>query len=79
MWFSTTWSLELYQQLNARLWRQGQKSTVVVEHLVTEGTVDEDILAAIARKDDVQEAMIHAVKVRMGGTVYDGRADVSGL
>ena len=79
VWFSTTWSLELYQQLNARLWRQGQKSTVVVEHLVTEGTVDEDILAAIARKDDVQEAMIHAVKVRMGGTVYDGRADVSGL
>lgn len=79
VWYSGIWSLELYQQLNARLWRQGQKNTVVIHHLVTEGTVDEDILTAIEQKDDVQEAMIKAVKVRIGGAVHDSRADVSEL
>ena len=67
VWFSEIWSLELYQQLNARLWRQGQRHTVVIEHLVTEGTVDEDILRAIEKKDNTQEAMINAVKARIGG------------
>ena len=50
IWFGLTWSLELYQQANARLYRQGQKHTVVIEHLVTEGTVDEDILRAIEKR-----------------------------
>lgn len=79
VWFSLTWSLELYQQLNARLYRQGQKQTVVIEHLVAEGTVDEDILKALERKDNTQSAMIEAVKVRIGGMTDDGRADDKGI
>jgi SNF2 family DNA or RNA helicase len=74
VWFSQIWSLELYQQLNARLWRQGQKHTVVIEHLVTEGTVDEDILRAIEKKDNTQEAMINAVKARIGDGKDEGRS-----
>ena len=75
VWFSLTWSLELYQQLNARLYRPGQKHTVVIGHLVTEGTVDEDILKAIGRKDNMQSAMIDAVKARIGGKAFDSRSD----
>lgn len=75
VWFSLTWSLELYQQLNARLYRQGQQHTVVIAHLVTEGTVDEDILLALERKDNTQSAMIEAVKIRIGGKADDGRND----
>lgn len=75
VWFSLTWSLELYQQLNARLYRQGQKHTVVIAHLITEGTVDEDILLALERKDNTQSAMIEAVKIRIGGMEDDGRND----
>ena len=75
VWFSLTWSLELYQQLNARLYRQGQKSAVVIEHLVTVGTVDEDILSALERKDNMQDAMIEAVKARIGGDKDDGGSD----
>lgn len=63
VWYGLTWSLELYQQTVARLWRQGQKAgTVVVRHIVTLGTVDEQILAAIKRKDATQAALIEAVK-----------------
>ena len=75
VWFSLTWSLELYQQLNARLYRQGQKHTVIIEHLVTEGTVDEDILRAIEKKDTTQNAMIEAVKARIGGMTDDGKSN----
>lgn len=67
VWFGLTWSLELYQQLNARLWRQGQRHTVVIQHIVTTGTQDEDIMAALIRKDLGQEAMYEAVKARIGG------------
>ncbi len=64
VWFGLTWSLELYQQTVARLWRQGQISgTVVVQHIVTENTVDERILAALQKKDCTQAALIEAVKV----------------
>lgn len=79
VWFSLTWSLELYQQLNARLYRQGQKHTVVIEYLVTDGTVDEDILRAIERKDNTQNAMIEAVKARIGGMADDGRSNDEGI
>lgn len=79
VWFSLTWSLELYQQLNARLYRQGQKHTVIIEHLVTEGTVDEDILRAIGKKDNTQNAMIEAVKARIGGMTDDGRSNDEGI
>lgn len=67
VWFGLTWSLELYQQLNARLWRQGQKSTVVIQHIVTLGTHDEDVMRALERKDMGQAALIEAVKARIGG------------
>ena len=67
VWFGLTWSLELYQQLNARLWRQGQKHTAVILHIVTEGTHDEDIMNALEKKDMSQTALIAAVKARIGG------------
>ena len=67
VWFGITWSLELYQQTNARLWRQGQKAeTVVIHHLVTEGTIDERILQALKNKDRSQESLIDAVKAQIG-------------
>ncbi len=68
IWFGLTWSLELYQQLNARLWRQGQKNTVVIQHIVTIGTHDEDVMRALESKDMRQSALIAAVKARIGGS-----------
>jgi SNF2 family DNA or RNA helicase len=68
IWFGLTWSLELYQQLNARLWRQGQKNTVVIQHIVTSGTHDEDVMRALECKDVRQSALIAAVKARIGGS-----------
>lgn len=67
VWFSLTWSLELYQQTNARLYRQGQKDTVVIHHLITKNTIDEDIMKSLKRKDKTQEALMRAVKARIGG------------
>lgn len=67
VWFSLTWSLELYQQTNARLYRQGQKNTVVIHHLITKNTIDEDIMKSLKRKDKIQEALMKAVKARIGG------------
>jgi SNF2 family DNA or RNA helicase len=65
-WFSPTWSLELYQQMNARLYRQGQKAeTVVITHIVTKGTVDSRVLKALSEKDRIQEALIAAVKAEV--------------
>lgn len=66
VWFGITWSLELYQQTVARLWRQGQTSrTVTVIHIVTAGTVDERILKALEAKDNTQKALIEAVKAEV--------------
>ena len=68
VWFGLTWSLELYQQTNARLWRQGQQSnTVIIQHVVTEGTIDDDILRALTAKDAQQSRLIEAVKAQVGG------------
>jgi len=68
IWFGLTWSLELYQQTNARLWRQGQKSaTVVIHHIVTEGTIDELILKALNKKEKSQNSLIDAVRVVLKG------------
>ena len=67
VWFSLTWSLELYQQTNARLYRQGQKDTVVIHHLIIKNTIDEDIMKSLKRKDKTQEALMRAVKARIGG------------
>lgn len=67
IWFGLTWSLELYQQTVARLWRQGQKSgTVVVQHIVTAGTIDERVMKALEMKDSTQSALIDAVKAEVG-------------
>lgn len=66
VWFGLTWSLELYQQTNARLWRQGQTaSTVVIQHIVAKDTVDERILKALTEKNNTQEALIAAVKAEL--------------
>ena len=67
IWFGMTWSLELYQQANARLWRQGQKDTVVIHHIICKGTMDEQVMAALAKKETGQTALIDAVRVRIGG------------
>lgn len=63
VWFGLTWSLELYQQTNARLWRQGQTDdTVVIQHIISKGTIDEQIMKALKAKDTTQAALIAAVK-----------------
>ncbi len=66
IWFSLTWSLELYQQTNARLYRQGQTSdTVIIHHIITKGTIDEDVMIALDKKDKTQDELINAVKARL--------------
>lgn len=66
IWFGLTWSLELYQQTNARLWRQGQEAqTVVIHHIITKDTIDERIMSALRRKDKTQSALIDAVKANL--------------
>lgn len=65
IWFGLTWSLELYQQTNARLWRQGQKETVVIHHIICGGTIDEDVMDALKRKEKTQSALIDAVKTNL--------------
>ena len=65
VWFGLTWSLELYQQTNARLWRQGQKDTVVIHHIITKDTIDEDVMRSLRRKNKTQTALIEAVKARI--------------
>jgi len=67
VWFGLTWSLELYQQTNARLWRQGQTDVVTIHHIITKDTVDEDVMAALEQKDMTQERLISAVRARLGG------------
>lgn len=65
VWFGLSWSLELYQQANARLYRQGQTKPVRIYHLICRGTMDEDVIKAISGKADKQEALMQAVKVRV--------------
>ena len=69
IWFGLTWSLELYQQTNARLWRQGQADkTVIIQHIVAKDTIDERILNVLKHKDGTQAALIDAVKADLGMT-----------
>lgn len=65
IWFSLVWSLEMYQQTNARLWRQGQKEVVTIHHIVTRDTVDGDVLKALKAKDTTQQNLIAAVKASL--------------
>ena len=78
VWFALTWSLELYQQTNARLHRQGQSQTVKIHHIITKGTIDEDVIKAISQKEKTQSNLIDAVKANLnitndkyGGDTYD--------
>lgn len=65
IWFGLTWSLELYQQTNARLYRQGQNETVVIHHIIAKDTIDEDVMAALIRKEKTQSSLIDAVKAKL--------------
>ena len=66
IWFGLTWSLELYQQANARLWRQGQTAeTVVLHHIIAKDTIDERVMKALSAKDKTQTALIDAVKANL--------------
>lgn len=71
IWFGLTWSLELYQQTNARLWRQGQKETVVIHHIIAKDTIDEDVIRSLKLKEKTQDGIIEAVKARIGGVVSE--------
>lgn len=64
VWYGLTWSLELYQQANARLFRQGQQKAVIIHHLIAEGTVDEQVMRALQHKDTSQSALLAALKER---------------
>lgn len=65
IWFGLTWSLELYQQTNARLYRQGQNETVVIHHIIAKDTIDEDVILALTRKEKTQASLINAVKAKL--------------
>lgn len=65
VWFGLTWSLELYEQANARLWRQGQKQPVVIHHLLTKGTMDQRVLQALRDKNTSQDALLNAVRAQI--------------
>ena len=73
VWFGLPWSLELYQQANARLNRMGQGQSVIVHHIVCEGTLDEKVLSALTEKDAVQKGLLDALK----GYAYDTIRDLS--
>ena len=75
IWFGLTWSLELYMQCNARLWRQGQRETVMIYHIINKGTLDEDAMRSLEQKDCGQSAIIDAVKARIGGVNGASRKD----
>ena len=71
IWFGLTWSLELYQQTNARLWRQGQNAdTVVLHHIIAKNTIDERVMKALRDKDKTQTALIDAVKAKFIKLTY---------
>ncbi|MGC2873096.1 SNF2-related protein [Ihubacter sp. mB4P-1] len=65
IWFGLTWSLELYQQTNARLHRQGQTNTVIIHHIIAKGTIDENVMKALRQKEKIQNALINAVKANL--------------
>ena len=65
VWFGQTWSLELYQQFNARLYRQGQKSNVIINHLILKGTHDEDVISALKTKDMRQNDLMNSIKAKI--------------
>ncbi len=77
IWFGLTWSLELYEQANARLWRQCQKETVIIHHIVAKKTMDEQVLDVLMTKQKGQDALMNVVKARIGGIVNDDEGAVT--
>ena len=65
VWFGQTWSLELYQQFNARLYRQGQQEHVIIHHLIMKGTHDEDVIVALRSKDKKQNQLMDSIKAKI--------------
>lgn len=65
VWYGLTWSLELYQQFNARLYRQGQKQRTIIHHIVTSGTHDEDVVRALKSKDKTQNNLMNSIKAKL--------------
>ena len=65
VWYGLNWSLELYQQANARLYRQGQKNGVIIHRLIAKGTVDEEVAKRLEKKDSAQEDLLEALKARV--------------
>lgn len=65
VWYGLTWSLELYQQFNARLYRQGQKQRTIIHHIVTSGTHDEDVVRALKSKDKTQNSLMNSIKAKL--------------
>ena len=65
IWFGLNWSLELYQQANKRLHRQGQKERVIIHNLIVQGSMDEDVMAALQGKSTTQDSLLNALKVRI--------------
>jgi len=64
VWYSLTWSLETYQQVNKRLHRPGQDHAVIINRLILQGSIDEDIVKSLANNEDEQQALMNAIKVR---------------
>ena len=71
IWFGLTWNLEEYQQANKRLHRQGQEHPVIVHHMVVKGGRDEDVIKSLEGKDNVQEALLQSLKVRIKAVKSD--------
>ncbi len=65
IWFTPTWSLELYQQANKRLHRQGQTERVIIHHLLVDGSIDYDVIVALGNKADTQDALLDSIKARI--------------
>lgn len=65
VWFGNTWSLELYMQFNARLYRQGQTKPVYIHHIVSKGTIDEKIIRALSGKKETQDGLMQSIKELM--------------
>lgn len=72
IWFGLNWSLELYEQANARLYRQGQKETVIIHHIMCKGTIDEKVMDSLEKKHKGQESLINAVKAEIGEVIKNG-------
>lgn len=69
VWYTLpNWNLELYQQANARLHRQGQTKPVRIYHIIAEGTIDEDVMQSLDKKDTTQKALIEALRAKIGET-----------